>query len=83
MGYLENEVGIEPDLIESGENWIEKFGAQVDERISCYKRRRDGWLSFQAPVFAQRLHRKQSKHSPYPSPSSSFHLQTLTRIDTN
>lgn len=48
-------MGIEADLIEGGENRIEKLRAQVNKSICSYEARRDGRLAVEAAILAQRL----------------------------
>lgn len=71
-------MGIEADLIEGGQNWIEKLGAQVNKSICSNKARRDGRLAVEAAILAQRLQQKQPYHS---SASSSSQHRTLMNWD--
>lgn len=62
--YLENEIGIEPDLMNRREDRMEKSRPQIDESVGCKKPCRDRWFPWQPIVLGHRLKCQQRQQSP-------------------
>lgn len=69
--YLEDEMGIEPDLIEGRKDVTEKTRSEIDEGVGKEKPSRYGRFSMQPTVLAQHLKAEKRKHSSRYSPSTS------------
>lgn len=73
---LEDDVGVEPDLIDGRKYSIEYTRSQINKRVGGDECRRDWWFSVKPPVLAHGVHGQDWKQTSTPPPSS-LHLLLL------
>lgn len=68
-------MGVEPDLVDGGDEGVEEGGTEIDEGVGGDEGGGDGGFPLRSVILAERVECQQWQHSPRnPSPNSHLHL---------